>query len=164
MEEWRDVVGYEGLYQVSDCGSVRNAKSGRALKPYPNKFGYLLVCLYSGNGRERHQVHRLVCDAFIPQDADSPQVNHKDENKKNNMLENLERCTAKYNMNYGTGRERTVQKIRKPVVQISHNGTIVAHYASAREAHSLGGFCYKHISDCCIGRRKSHAGYMWRFA
>ena len=111
IEEWRPVVGYEGLYEVSNIGRVRSldryvkgkGKSyflhkGRVLSPGIKTEGYLIVRLQ----RRMFYVHRLVTEAFLPNPDNLPEVNHKDEDKTNNRVENLEWCDHKYNMNYGT--------------------------------------------------------------
>ena len=127
MEEiWKDVVGYEGLYQVSNLGRVRSVDKiilrkdkkqqhfkSKIIKGNPNKFGYLLVCLRKNNTNKYFQVHRLVAIAFIPNPNNYPCVNHKDETKTNNNTENLEWCTYKYNANYGTSRLRAIETRRK---------------------------------------------------
>lgn len=115
-EIWKDIEGYEGIYQVSNLGNVRvldrivnsaiknNDKvkrKGQILKQY-NKRGYLQVTLTVSNKRKYFNVHRLVAQAFIPNPNNLPQVNHRDENPKNNCVNNLEWCSAKYNANYGT--------------------------------------------------------------
>ena len=107
-EYWKSVVGYEGLYMVSNWGRVKSIKFGkeRILKPVTNSSGYLLVGLYKNNIEKKYSVHRLVAEAFIPNPYNLPQVNHKDENKQNNVVSNLEWCTHEYNNTYGTRIER----------------------------------------------------------
>ena len=112
-EIWRPIVGYEGLYEVSSYGRVRSldryvkGKSyrlhkGKVLSPGKNSRGYLSAVL-SYNGKHKAiTVHRLVAEAFLPNPDNLPEVNHKDEDKTNNRVENLEWCNHKYNMNYGT--------------------------------------------------------------
>lgn len=110
-EIWKDVIGYEGLYQVSNIGNVKSldrvVRYGRTLKgkektKFEEKDGYLVVALCK-NGKAKHiKVHRLVATAFIENPFNLPEVNHKDENKKNNHFDNLEWCTTKHNINYGT--------------------------------------------------------------
>ncbi len=100
-ETWKPVVGYEGLYEVSSKGNVRNLKTGRILKPIYSTNGYAMVDLTStSNDRTKKLVHRLVAQAFIPNLSD---VNHKDEIKTNNNLDNLEWISHRDNLNYGTG-------------------------------------------------------------
>ena len=98
MEVWKEIEGYNGKYQVSSWGRVRNAESGHILKPYKNSKGYLKVGLSSGKRvMDKHRINRLVAKAFIPNPMDLPQVNHKDGNKENNSVTNLEWTTDKYN-------------------------------------------------------------------
>ena len=106
MEEWRAVPGYEGLYEVSNKGNVRNVRRNKLLRLQKNKYGYIQVGLSKNGIRTIFQVHRLVALTFLPNPDNLPQVNHKDEDKTNNNVDNLEFCTAKYNNNYGTARIR----------------------------------------------------------
>lgn len=107
MEEWKNVIGYEGLYEVSNIGNVRNVRRNTLLRLSKTK-GYIQVYLYKNGVKTGLKVHRLVAEAFIPNPDNLPQVNHKDENKMNNRVENLEWCTAKYNSNYGHRTENIV--------------------------------------------------------
>lgn len=125
MEFWKDIEGYEGLYQVSNLGRVRSLDrvvyqiqkggkltpmmyKGQILKMIHKPTGYVFCSLSKDNIQETKLVHRLVAEAFIPNPNNYPCVNHKDENKLNNVVENLEWCTHRYNVNYGTSRERAV--------------------------------------------------------
>lgn len=101
-EQWRDIDGYDGMYQVSDLGRVRSLKFGkvRVLRPVKSKKGYLTIQLHQNN-RKTYSIHRLVAQTFIPNDDKSKnQVNHIDECKQNNRIWNLEYCTAQYNATY----------------------------------------------------------------
>ena len=115
IEEWRSVIGYEGLYEVSNTGQVRSLDryvktcygsyrlhKGKVLSPSIRPDGYLVVSLQY----RMFRVHRLVAEAFLPNPDNLPQVNHKDEVKSNNCVDNLEWCDSKYNNNYGTARIR----------------------------------------------------------
>ena len=106
MEIWKDIKGYEELYQVSDLGRVRSFKSGKwqTLKNRLTPRGYYLVTLYKDGKATNKWVHKLVAQAFIPNPDNLPQVNHKDEDKLNNAASNLEWCTAKYNINYSSAK------------------------------------------------------------
>lgn len=95
-------------YSITSLGEVFNNKTGRKLKSSINK-GYCGVYLYNENGRKFFLVHRLVAEAFIPNENDLPDINHRDENPMNNSIENLEWCTPKYNCNYGTHNEKIRQ-------------------------------------------------------
>ena len=111
-EEWRDIRGYEGRYQISSFGRVKSLKDNKGnyrekiLDLKPNKRGYIRVTLYREGKSKSFQVHRLVAIHFIPNPNNYSQVNHKDENKQNNKVDNLEWCTQKYNLNYGTRNQR----------------------------------------------------------
>ena len=107
MEEWKNVIGYEGLYEVSNIGNVRSVIRNKLLRLSKTK-GYIQVYLYKNGIRTGLKVHRLVAQAFIPNPDNLPQVNHKDEDKTNNSVENLEWCNAKYNVNYGHRTENII--------------------------------------------------------
>lgn len=105
MEEWRAVPGYEGLYEVSNMGNVRNVRRNKLLRLQKNQ-GYIRVWLYKNGIQTGLRVHRLVAQAFLPNPDNLPEVNHLDEDKSNNRVENLEFCDRKYNVNYGTAKIR----------------------------------------------------------
>lgn len=106
-ERWRAIRGYEGEYEVSDHGRVRSIKSGGIiLKPEIKRNGYITVCLWQKNAKKNRLVHRLVAEAFLPNLTTFDEVNHKDENKTNNRIDNLEWCSRKYNMRYGRIKEK----------------------------------------------------------
>lgn len=119
IEIWKDYKDYEGLYQASNLGRMRSldrwvkSKSGsvrlckgKILKLCTDKYGYLKVGLFKNNKVKTYYVHRLVAEVFLPNPNNYKEVNHKDENKQNNVVSNLEWCDAKYNSNYGTRNER----------------------------------------------------------
>ena len=120
-EVWRDVVGYEGLYMVSNKGRVRclfreNDFQHCYISLTKAKGGYILCRLRGIDGKAKNlKVHRLVAFAFIPLEEGKPFINHKDENPSNNKVGNLEWCTHKYNMNYGTIKERKTATFRKTI-------------------------------------------------
>lgn len=101
-EEWRDIKGYEGLYQVSNFGRVYNVLRGTFLHQCVRKNGYQQVTLCKAHSQHTFRTHRLVAEAFIPNPDNYTQINHKDEDKTNNCVDNLEWCDAKYNINYGS--------------------------------------------------------------
>lgn len=170
MEEWKDIQGYEGLYQVSNEGRVKSLKFGKEkiLKGRISS-NYLLVCLRK-NGKSRNKlIHRLVAEAFLENPQNLQEVNHKDENKTNNHVENLEWCTPKYNSNYGTGHQRSSEKqINDPtkskrVDQIDPiSGEVVRKWESVKEC-CRNGYNNSCIWQCCIGKRKIHKGYVWKY-
>ena len=159
-EIWKPIKGYEGLYMVSNWGRVKSIKFGkeRILKPVTNSSGYLLVGLYKNNIEKKYSVHRLVAEAFIPNPYNLPQLNHRDENKLNNNVDNLEWCTNEYNINYGTRTER----YSKPVLQYTLDGEFVGEWPSAREC-GRNGFNQGSVSACCRGELKTHKGYIWKY-
>lgn len=163
IEEWSDVLGYEGLYEVSDQGRVR--RNGKILKPTEDRHGYLQVSLSKNGIVKRGKVHRLVAYAFIPNPNNYPQVNHKDEDKTNNAVENLEWCTNEYNHNYGTIKERIAEKNSKPVLQFDKEGNFIRKWPSIMEVEEELGINHSNISQCCRGvhYRKTAGGFVWRF-
>lgn len=170
MERYRTDIN--GLYQVSNLGRVKSLTrtfeqynghkiitshiSERILKPMITN-NYYSVGLSKEGKVKRIRVHRLVAEAFIPNPDNLPCVNHKDENKLNNNAENLEWCTIAYNNNYNGHNTKINAKKRKPVKCIETN----VIYNSITEAEKQTG--YKHISDVCLGTRKTAGGYHWKF-
>ena len=146
-EAWKDVLGYEGLYKVSDKGNVYSVErkdsigrkcGGRTLQLRCTRDGYLQVELSENGMRKTKYVHRLVAEAFIPNLNNYLEINHKDENKANNHVENLEWCTRKYNVNFGTTIERVTQKLSKKVKAVNvETGEVIA-FSSTMEAERKG--------------------------
>lgn len=131
--EWRDVAGYEGHYQVSNTGKVRSVKKApHVLKGDRQRNGYLRVCLWLRNSKRNHLIHRLVAEAFIPNPNHFPEVNHLDENKENNNVENLEWCTHLHNLNYGTVKRRIGDATRNRKVSIDLRAFFKADTARRR--------------------------------
>ena len=175
-EYWKPVVGYENLYEVSNLGRIRSfdrwVKSkngsiricrGRILKPYTNKDGYLCVVLSKNNKQKTFRVNRLVAQAFLDNPNNLPQVNHKDENKQNNNVENLEFCDCKYNINFGTAIARRSKTVSKPVLQYTLDGQFVREWESAKQAEREGGFRSECICMCCKGKIKTHKGFIFLY-
>ena len=164
-EYWKPVVGYEGHYQVSNFGRVKSIKFGKEiiLKQKQSMDGYYSVNLSKNGIVKTYCVHRLVAEAFIDNPDNLPQVNHKDEDKLNNNVDNLEWCDAKYNTNFGTCIERRSKKKSKTVLQYTLDGQFVREWLSAKQAEREGGFSSKCISMCCRGKLKTYKGYIWRY-
>ena len=172
-EVWKAIPGYEGLYEVSDQGRVRSLDRmavgrwgeykcyGRVLSQHYQK--YYSVELNVKGSRKRINVHRLVAMAFLPNPDNLPQVNHKDENSKNNRVENLEWCTSEYNRLYGTHLERIAQKRWVPVIGTDKDGN-EHRFSSMREASEKTGIRQGNISSCCRGVGLTAGGYKWRYA
>ena len=156
----RDIAGYEGLYAVTSCGRVWSYKKKIFLKPGKTKKGYLQVTLYKNGNREIIYVHRLVMETYNPcENMKDLQVNHKSEIKIDNSLNNLERCTAKENINYGTRNKRAAAAISKKVRCIE-TGIV---YPSASEASRQTGINQSGISRCRNGAYKTAGGYHWEY-
>lgn len=160
MEKWKDVNGYEGLYQVSNNGRVKRIKSGRILS-HNICAGYSRVILSKNNKQSAFLVHRLVAIAFIPNEYDFPCINHKDENKQNNNMNNLEWCTHKYNSNYGTLTKRIALAREIPVVQKTMGGDIIKVYKSRMQAERETGITHSNISACVNKKYKHAGGFLW---
>lgn len=177
MEVFKYIEGYEGLYQISNYGNVKSLWYGkeRILKPSADGNGYLFVNLYKDAKRKHHQVHRLVAQAFIPNPDNLPQVNHKDECKINNSVENLEWCTCEYNLNYGTRNQRAGEALTNGKCSISidmftKDGELIHTFPSCMEAerwlrsNGLPKAQNSHIIQCCKGKLQSYYGFKWRYA
>lgn len=174
MEIWRDIKGYEGLYQVSNYGRVKSlnynhTKKEGIMKAALDGGGYLHLRLHKNGKRKNFFVHRLVADAFLPNPDNFPIVNHKNEKPSDNRVENLEWCDVKYNNNYGTRNERISKtqingKKSKPVLQFTLDGTFVREWPSTHEA-GRNGFKQAHVSACCRGntRLKTYKGFIWKY-
>ena len=154
----KDVVGYEGLYAVTSCGKVYSYKNKKFLKPKCDGHGYLRVGLYKDGHQKWYMVHRLVAMAYIPNTDNLPQINHKDENKENNCLQNLEWCDASYNINYGTRNKKVSNSKKIPILQYDLNGNFIREWPSATD---VGLEVQSHICDCLKGNRKSAYGFKW---
>ena len=167
-EEYKDIEGYEGLYQVSNIGNVKSLVNHKGkyreklLKQSKDCNGYLQVNLYKNKTSKRFLVHRLVANAFIENPNNYPCINHKDENKQNNSVKNIEWCSYKYNTNFGTRNERARKAISKQVYQYSKDGVLISVFNSTKECQQQG-FNKSHVSKCCNGKLKTHKGYIWSY-
>lgn len=167
MEEiWKDIRNYEDEYEASNLGRVRNKKTKRILKACLTNSGYQYVCL-SKNGKEKkYLVHRLVYEAFIGEIPNGLQVNHKDENKQNNILPNIDTLMSpKQNSNWGTHNERSAKAKSKSVIQKSLQGEIIKVWSSLNEIKRALGYSCGNICNCCRGLEhyKSAYGYIWQY-
>ena len=154
----RDVKNYEGLYAVTSCGRVWSYKYKKFLTPWVNNKGYLFVDLYKNKKAKHYTLHRLVAEAYIPNPENLPEINHKDENKANNCLQNLEWCNHKYNHNYGTINERISNSKKIPILQYTLDGEFIREWSSATD---VGKDVNTNILHCLKGRTNSAYGYKW---
>lgn len=165
------IKDFENYYIYSD-GRVQNCNTNHFLKYTSDKRGYLKVRLYKDKHQYTFLVHRLVALAFLPNPNNYPQVNHKDENKHNNDISNLEWCTVKYNANYGTRNERIREKLKQNAIlpdnrikvnMYTLDGIFVRQFNSLKEAKIFLNkpITEAHISQCCNGIRKTAYGYKW---
>lgn len=176
MEIWKDIAGYEGLYQVSNYGNVRSlswSRRGIVRNLYLKKQnrGYCHVELAKDGIRKAFTVHRLVAEAFIPNPNNYPTVNHKDEDKTNNAVTNLEWCTHSQNMGHTIALHPEKYHVKgrpysrtKSVVQLSKDGKVLRVWDNLISIKHENGFNEGHIGECCLGKRKSAYGFKWQFA
>ncbi len=167
-EEWKDINGYEGKYQISNLGNVRslnwrNTGSIKNLYLKPQNEGYLKIELADNGETRTFLVHRLVATHFVPGYKEGFVVNHLNEIKTDNRVENLEWCSLRDNVRYGTAIKRSSERHKKPIEQIDKHGRVVRVWVGAIDAETQG-FNRKTISACCVGKVKFHKGYMWRYA
>ena len=163
QEIWKDVVGYEGKYQISDLGRVKSfIGTEKILKQQKSKLGYMYIILCNKNVQKRFAVHRLVATAFIPNLDNKKEVNHINEIRWDNRLLNLEWITRTENVNHGSCSERSAKTRSKKVKQIFDNGFKI--YNSINDAARDNGINPLGISNCCNHKRKIYCGYKWEFA
>ena len=174
-EIWKDIEGYEGLYQVSNLGNVKSLDreyiqwnnytytpkryNGKILKPHLQRQGYVMINLSKNSKKKLALVHRLVAQAFIPNPNDYLEVNHKDGNKQNNCVDNLEWCNRKYNQKEAE-RLGLITRIKgeknvhnKSVLRLNKNGEIIKEYYSITNGAEDIGVNMKHISYCIRKKR-----------
>ena len=171
-EVWRDVKGYEGLYQVSNMGRVkslgRKDRFGRVIKerilePAVTHNGYLRVGLHVDGKQKMLRVHRLVCEAFHENPDNKSEVNHVNENKTDNRACNLEWSTRTENCNHGSRNERVAKALSKPIGQFSLDGKLIKVWQSACEARRQTGFDQGYVGAVARGKFKQAYGYIWKY-
>lgn len=185
-EIWKDIEGYEGHYQVSNKGVVKSLDreiphskggvasiKGRILKPHANKCGGLRVKLWCEGRVKSHQIHRLVAAAYIANPENKPEVNHKDGDRSNNKVVNLEWVTASENIQHSydelgrrppwLGKKGCMHHRSKAVIQLDKNGNKISEYGSQLEAERKTGIWAKNISKVLNGKLNTAGGYVWKF-
>lgn len=168
MEEiWKPIKDYEGLYQVSNLGNVRslnrkikNRNLKEKIKKFDKtKFGYLRVELNNNGKKKKYLVHRLVAQTFLDNPNNYPCVNHKDENKNNNIVSNLEWCDYLYNNLYNNKHKKNWVKVK----QLDKNNNIINIFESITEASKKTNIIQCKISNCLHNRQKTAGGYYWQY-
>jgi len=197
QEIWKTIEGYEN-YEISNLGRVKSlgnnkTRKEKILKPVKDRKGYLVVSLCQNGSMKTCKIHRLVAQAFIPNPENKPQVNHKNEIKTDNRAENLEYCTAKENLNYGTHNERVakalkgrkqsqehiekrvkakkgrklsqehIEKLSIAIVQMDLQGNFIAVHQSSRQIERDLGFDNGYIIKCCKGKLKTAYKFKWEY-
>ena len=173
IEEWRDITGYEGYYQVSSEGRVKSLErknsqgrtvKERILKGTQDKDGYLKIGLYGSTGKQKwFQVHRIVGEAFIQNPDENPQINHINEIKTDNRACNLEWCTCKQNINHGSRNERVAKALGKPIGQYKLDGQLIKVWPSTAMVERQTGFGQGYVSAVARGKYKQAYGYIWKY-
>ena len=176
IEVWKDIEGYEGLYQVSNLGRVRGLDrmvfnkrgsktivNGRILKQKTDRYGYKCVCLSKDSKSKHFAVHRLVAQAFIPNPENKPTVNHINEIKDDNRVDNLEWMTVAENNQYGTRNQRMGKTQQRAVIQYTLSNDYIAKYESIQEASIKTNMSEAAIINICKGRQKHPKRYIWRY-
>jgi hypothetical protein len=190
MEIWKDIEGYEGLYQVSNLGRlrsfdrvVRHSKGvpfvktvrGRIMSIINLNRGYNRINLSVNNNRRSFFIHRLVASAFIENNEGLPEVNHLNGIKTDNRAVNLEWCTSSENSRHAIliglqkptrpwqGKTGALNPSSKPVLQFTKQGIVITEYASAHEAMRATGIDFSFIAMCCRGKCKTAKGFVWKY-
>jgi len=132
------------------------------LKKYEDKDGYIKVSLNKNAKSKAYAVHRLIARAFIPNPNNYPCINHKDENKQNNNVDNLEWCTVKYNNSYGIRLQKIKQKKQIPIEQYDLNGNLIKKWNSAKEVYNKLGYDFSMIRKCCNNKVGKAYNYIWK--
>lgn len=171
MEEiWKDIEWYKGVYKISNLGRVYSVQRKKIKNTFIDKGGYVRVQLYYNYTQKGFLVHRLVAEAFIPNPNNYPQVNHKDENKLNNCVDNLEWCTNKYNCNFGTKPEKCRENSLK--LQMNKRQVIIYdlenHYIdtcrSMMDVARKLNCSYENVQSALYGKTKTCKGYILKYS
>lgn len=185
MEEkeiWKDIEGFEGLYQISNMGNVKSLERTvwdsvrgyyrtvpeRILKARKASNDYLQVQLCKDGRAKGYLMHRLVASAFLENPMGYTEVNHIDEDKTNNCADNLEFCSRSYNNTYNDRAKKVgkkvAEKLSKPVIAIDKRTGLIVEFSSAHEAERQTGIAHQNINKCCQGKLKSCGGFYWHYA
>ena len=186
-EIWKDVIGYEGLYEVSNLGNFRKLCSNgyvKQLKTTTNSRGYHIIDLRKNGKVKQYRISRLIAEAFIPNSENKPYVDHIDTNKSNNCIDNLRWVTPSENSNNDLSRlhmleswqneeRRLNQRLMnlrdkhpraRAVCQLDENGNILQTFVTSVEAAQFIGCKRSNITKCCTGERLRAGGFRWKYA
>lgn len=161
-EEWRSVIGYEGLYEVSSCGQIKSLRKGALLTPHKIN-GYYVIRLCKNGKMKNHKVHRLVAIAFIPNPENKAFVDHIDTNRSNNRVENLRWVTRQENYDNPISQKRQKESVSRDVLQYDLNGNLLNVFSSITEASKITGCRITAIQQVCCGHTYTSNGYIWRY-
>lgn len=161
-EIWKDIKDYDGVYQVNNLGKVKSKKNNKEiiLKGGQTPKNYKQVELYKNGKCKIFYIHRLVAEAFIPNPNNFPLINHKDENKENNCVENLEWCNNSYNLMYGN----TQNNKKREILQYDIDNKFIRKWNSIMQVERELNIKNNNIVSCCKGKRQSAGGFIWRYA
>lgn len=167
-EIWKDIPGYEGLYQVSNMGRVlslhyRKSNKARLLSPRKERHNYLNVFLCKNGHKEIKKIHQLVALAFLPNPNKYTEINHKDENPQNNRADNLEWCSRNYNMNYGNRASKFIEASGHKILQMDMSCNVIKEWPSVRTAAKHIGVANQNLFATLKGRQKTCGGYKWKY-
>lgn len=170
---WKPIKGFEDIAEISIYGEIHRFKSNTYTYGTINNNGYLRATFFVKGKQEFRMVHRLVYETFVGNIPEGFEINHKDENKKNNSIFNLELVSHKENCNYGTTVKRSIETknkrnrktAEKPVIQLTKDGQFVAEYQSITEAQRQTGINNSNICACCNNKphNKSAGGFVWKY-
>lgn len=177
-EYWKPVVGYEGYYEISTLGRVRSCErvvphglgnrirkiQQKLISPWKDNHGYRSVSLSKDGVVKKVKVHKLVAEAFIENPKDKPTVNHINEIRGDNRVDNLEWATYQENNNHGGHNQRVSKTLSKPVTQLDRTGKKIADFENIAEASKATGVHAANIKSCLHhANRISAGGYQWRY-
>ena len=189
QEIWKDIEGYEGLYQVSNLGRVRSVdriilrsstpqfSKGKNISQQPLNSGYMVVSLWNKKKRKAFTVHRLVANAFLPLQQGKDEVDHINGIRTDNRVNNLRWCNRKENVNFPIARSKYLSSNKERIehirmakakhslklVQLTLDGTIIKEWNSVKQASKSLGIQENNVYAVCIGKRKSTGGYKWKY-
>lgn len=167
MEEiWKDIEGFEGIYQVSNLGRIKSLKFGKEKIRKIHNNGFKNTVTLCKNGKfKNYKVHQLVAQAFIPNPDNRTEIDHIDTNTSNNRVENLRWVTHKENMNNPLTKEKLLKNCptAKPILQFTKEGKLIRKWKSAKDIERELGYSNADISKCCNGKQKTCGGYKWHF-